>query len=74
MKTSQDSDLLVRNRFSHDVYRISARSYEKILELIRFYHESIYRLPDEEYIEAEKIEDEKHYRKCNLRVNEIMFF
>ncbi|MFY0686359.1 MAG: hypothetical protein JXQ90_04290 [Cyclobacteriaceae bacterium] len=58
------------NRFDCHQYSITASDYNKIMELVNFYHESMYLLPDFETIEV--TEEPEHITK-KMRINELVF-
>lgn len=64
---------LVKTRFAKDEYLIDQKTYFHIMDLVRFYHESIYMLPDDEYVRAEKIDDPHHTSPCDIQVNHLVF-
>ncbi len=66
-------ELLIVHRYNQHRYRISMLTYHRIVEMIKFYNESIYSLPDFEVIEAIGADDENEGVKEILQVNEIVF-
>ena len=64
---------LIVDRYSQERYRIDLDTYQRIIEMIRFYNESIYALPDDEVIEATGADDQNGGRRVRLRVNQIVF-
>lgn len=64
----------VSARHDNHRYHISRSDYQRILDLINLYHDSIYLLPDEETIEAFKLtKTGRHLGKVELQINEIIF-
>lgn len=61
------------DRFSREEYRIDQRTYHHIMDLIHFYHDSIYWLPDEELIKTQRVVDERHTTPCEVPVNHLVF-
>lgn len=70
---TQSTHYTARDRFEDHEYLIDQKNYYYIMDLINFYHDSIYSLPDNEIIQAEKIEDEQHTTPCNVPVNHLVF-
>ena len=62
--------ILVVNRFDQHEYSISTSDYNKILELVDFYHESMYLLPDDETVD---VTDEPEHITKKMRINELVF-
>ena len=65
--------VLVKGRFDQQLYSIANRDYDKIMELVRNYHESIYNLPDDERVSARPLWEDSPGQQCTLRVNEVVF-
>jgi|GEM_PF-1105401 len=61
------------DRFSKVHYQIDQRTYHHIMDLIQFYHESIYWLPDDEVVTAKRIDDARQTTHCSVPVNQLIF-
>lgn len=61
------------DRYSKIEYLIDQRTYHYILDLVQFYHESIYWLPDDEHVKALRIDDDRHNSPCEIQVNHLIF-
>ncbi|MBV6645795.1 MAG: hypothetical protein KI790_10120 [Cyclobacteriaceae bacterium] len=74
--TKSDADqMLVKSRFGPDLYHIKKADYYRIMDMIWFFHESIYDLPDHELIVGRKYNQDKNedQEAHMLKVNEIVF-
>lgn len=65
--------LLAKDRFGNLEYLVDQKDYYYIMDLIRFYHDSIYMLPDDEVIHVEKIDGNEHTSTCDVPVNQLIF-
>ena len=65
--------MLITDRYGHHHFKIDLNTYQKILEMITFYDQSIYYFPDEEVIEATGADPDNLGEKVTLKVNEIVF-
>lgn len=61
-----------QDRFSHKEYMIEHASYQYIMDMIKFYHESIYLFPDSEKIRA-AIWHEDHWDQETVPINHLVF-
>lgn len=72
--TVDSSSFKVKSRKTHQQYKISQKDWHHIMDLVKFYHESIYLLPDFETICAEKLDFTGNtIDRCTLKVNEVVF-
>lgn len=69
---SEGSYLHAKDRFNNHEYLLDPGAYFHIQELIRFYHQSIYTLPDYEVVRARRIEDTEHTVSCTIPVNHLL--
>ncbi|VXD16152.1 hypothetical protein [Marinoscillum sp. 108] len=60
------------DRFDHSRYRLSQATYYQIMDLIKFYHESMYLLPDDEVVIVERLIDQNHTEYCKVSVNHLV--
>ncbi|WP_258104298.1 hypothetical protein [Marinoscillum sp. MHG1-6] len=72
-KTLLQNHLLVRNRYRNEEYLIDQRTYEYLMDFIHLNHQSIYELPDDEMIEADKLLSNRITTHCHVRINELIF-
>jgi len=71
--TCERDTILAHARYSNEEYLIEFKSYYYILELIHEYHDPMYLLPNEEFIEARRILPNEVPETCLVRVNELVF-
>ena len=64
---------MVKGRYDRQLYSIKFHDYQRIMELAKHYHESIYNLPDEEKVNAYQVFPDTSDIRCSLKVNEIVF-
>ena len=63
----------IHNRYSDEEYLIDDKTYRYVLEFVKLSHESIYLLPDDECVHAQKLIDDEHTELCTIRINEMVF-
>lgn len=73
LDTPENDAVHAHGRYSDEEYLIELKSYHYILELIQEYHEPMYFLPDEEFIEARRLVRDDVPETCWVRVNELVF-
>lgn len=61
-----------QDRFTSEVYQLDARTFNQILELVEFYHESTYWLPDDETVCVNCTNKNRHTTKRNVPVNHLI--
>ncbi len=64
---------LVVDRYRQGRYKIDFQTYDHIVELVMFYHESMYLLPDDEMVEVTGIDKDNYGVRKMMKVNEIVF-
>ncbi len=64
---------LAKDRYDSKEYLIDQKTYTHIIDLVHFYHESIYMLPDDEVVHVQKLEGPEHTSPCDIPVNHIVF-
>jgi len=60
------------DRFTNETYQLDQRTLNHILELVEFYHDSTYWLPDDETVCVNCIKDNRHTTKRSVPVNHIV--
>lgn len=71
---NDQGQFLIKDRYNNSEYIIDQPTYLYILDLVKFYHQSIYEFPDGDRIHVEKINDEgnKHIH-CEVSINRLVF-
>ncbi|XOV92775.1 MAG: hypothetical protein ACFHWX_21545 [Bacteroidota bacterium] len=63
---------LIRDRFDHQEYLMDQSTYQYIIDLIDFYHQSTYEFPDWDQVHVKKIEDQEN-QDCKVSINRLIF-
>lgn len=65
---------LAKDRYTKQEFLIDLATYHSIMDLIHFYHESIYNLPDSESVLVQKVSnDSKTVDYVRIPMNRIIF-
>ncbi|MEQ8581606.1 MAG: hypothetical protein RIC30_07805 [Marinoscillum sp.] len=71
-KTTPAHQYKAIDRFDHSRYELSQATYYQIIDLIKFYHEPMYLLPDDEVVTVERLIDQHHSEHCMIKVNHLI--
>lgn len=63
---------LIRDRFNDQEYLIDQSTYLYIMDLIEFYHQSIYEFPDWDKVRVQKMEN-GNLVDCQIPINRLVF-
>ncbi|MEQ8237915.1 MAG: hypothetical protein RIA69_01815 [Cyclobacteriaceae bacterium] len=64
---------LAIDRYAHTEYHIDDATHKRIIDMINFYHESIYSFPDDERVEAKIFGENGDLIGCRVSINRLIF-
>lgn len=64
---------LAHHRYTNDEYLLDQKTYQYIMNFVSNFRYSMHMIPDDEWINCERLINEKDTEHCSVRINELVF-